>query len=427
MAAAPAAASLGALAEASPEALPEQPFQGHTWTALSRCAAGRGGRAGGVLDGWSLFSEPFRAGETVALELKSNLKHCHAEILGDVLGPEAGERSGQHPVRLLDGDAVVHRQPRKMARVLPGDDLRVLIMADTTTYRRMAKTQVGKEDAVLEIGSAFGDCTRTLACHAKAVVGVDVSQELVEECRRRHLQLRFEWLDCFEEPDRLLSLWEELCGLGHLKIFVDVGGDRAACDVCKVLAALGAVAARSSTRQPALIVVKSEELAAAAGATDSVACTELGEILDVAAWWATVAAPPPPRSLVQEKRKRSRAMKAFWSESRSADAVAQAAAHVTRQERWTAVKAKAEQFCASRSMTSRGELFRAWRRHTLSDSSPSCGIGAPKLLPLAVSAASARLLVAAAAAVTALSLCAALLLRRPSAGRGGRPAAALGA
>lgn len=197
-----------------------------------------------------------------------------------------------------------------MARVLPPSRLKVLLMADTTSFRRMAKTQVGPRDAVLEVGSALGDCTRILACHAAACVGVDLSEGFVKEARRLQPQCRFEWLDFFEEPDRLDALWAELCGLGRLKVFVDIGGDRAAADVCRVLAALGRVAAEEPARRPALVVVKSRELAAAA---EGAACDERGVLLDAASWWEAAARPPLPRSSLQEKRKHSRARKAMWT------------------------------------------------------------------------------------------------------------------
>lgn len=70
--------------------------------------------------------------------------------------------------------------------------------------------EVGASDAVLEIGSAFGDCTRILALRAAAAVGVDLSEDFVTESRRLHPQCCFEWLDFFDEPERLDALWAEV-------------------------------------------------------------------------------------------------------------------------------------------------------------------------------------------------------------------------
>jgi len=292
----------------------EWPFADYLWTALSRSAPGFGGRKGGLLPGWSLFGPPFALGEQVALESKSNQRHCHAVVCQAAAttdGSLDGEGISTQLVRSLDEAAnEVRVEPRKMARVIPSSDKRVLVMADTLMYRRMAKTQVGHMDAALEIGCAFGDCTRILACHAGTVVGVDVAQDIVEESRRRHPHCRFEWLDCFEEPERFRELWAELRGRGALKIFVDVGGDRAAADVCKVLTALGAVCRDNPELEPALVVVKSRELADAA---EAVTCSSDGGIVDMSGWWSACAAPPPARSALQEKRKHSRARKAMWN------------------------------------------------------------------------------------------------------------------
>ena len=53
--------------------------------------------------------------------------------------------------------------------------------------------------------------TYVLASHAGLAIGIDVAGDFVEESRRRHPSCRFEWLDCFEEPDRLKDLVQELC------------------------------------------------------------------------------------------------------------------------------------------------------------------------------------------------------------------------
>jgi len=294
------------------EPLPSRPFPGFRWTSLARCGTGAGGRRGQQIHGWAPFSEPFLKGEIVCLERKSNARNYHAEVMGPVFGPESGALAGMQAIRPLEVDdagstAIV--EPRKMARVLPPTDPRVLLMADTTSFRRMAKTQVGLGDAVLEIGSALGACTRILERRAGIAVGVDLSEDLVLQARRLQPQCRFEWMDFFEEPARLDALWSELCGRGRLKIFVDIGGDRAAADVCRVLAALGGVAVRRPTERPALVVVKSRELAAAA---EAAACDKNGVLVAPDTWWAQVAR-PYARSQLQAKRKHSRGRRAMWA------------------------------------------------------------------------------------------------------------------
>lgn len=347
--------------------LPQFPFVGHVW----RCAQGPEARRGDFSPAISaaLFSPPFLPGEAVSVDLGSNTKHSHAIVL-DYEGapsfcssscsraPPTSESCAKLPgpvplrcaaliadelevalerrvlvsarpssttssesssapvsVRTIGGDGgVLHTQVSRLVRVLTrahSASPQVLIVADTVSFRRLAKSQVGYGDAVLEVGSSLGECTCVLASRAAAVVGIDVAGELVEESRRRHPHCRFEWLDCFEEPGRLRSLCEGLRARGELKLFVDVGGDRTTQDVCRVLAALGA--ATSSEPPPSLIVVKSHAMAVAAAASAHAAS---GEIEDTAGWWRSAARTPPNGSCSgsarQLKKKLARARKAKW-------------------------------------------------------------------------------------------------------------------
>ncbi|CAE7776298.1 unnamed protein product [Symbiodinium sp. CCMP2456] len=161
----------------------------------------------------------------------------------------------------------------RVVRVLPSSPPRVLLVYDTTTYRRLAKTQVGKDDGILEVGSSFGECTSILASHAAVVIGVDNSPKLVEESSRRYPECRFELLDCFKEPARLRLLCAEIQrASSNFKLFVDIGGDRMTSGVCHALVVLESLWCRpgSEIKQPSLVVVKSEGLSEAA----AVACVE---------------------------------------------------------------------------------------------------------------------------------------------------------
>lgn len=305
---------------------PPPPFLGHLW----QCAQGPGEVRGLFSEAWwpNLAAAPFLPGDLVAVDLGSNTKHCHAIVQGDAeasaqtslvadelaaaLGRYDARKEGcvarqlQPPacVQLLGANgSYLHVLPEKLVRVLLAEPPRILMVTDTVSMRRLAKTQVGRSDAVLEIGSSLGECTAVLAAHAAKVVGIDVAGELVEECRRRHPHCHFEWLDCFEQPERFRALCGELCAAGSLKVFLDVGGDRTTADVCRVLAALAAAGV-----SPALIVVKARALAAAAAS----ACDAAGTIVDVPRWWQQVAALDPVGSVRQWKKKLARARKARW-------------------------------------------------------------------------------------------------------------------
>ncbi|GBF93004.1 hypothetical protein Rsub_05615 [Raphidocelis subcapitata] len=130
-----------------------------------------------------------------------------------------------------------------------------VVCASTDSYRRLARSQVTKADAVLEIGCSTGECTRLLAQHAGRVVGLDNSRQLVAEARARQSApgVAFECADALQSPERVAAL-----GAGATAVFVDIGGNR---DLSSLLKLLPWVQSRL---RPALLVVKSEALAAAA-------------------------------------------------------------------------------------------------------------------------------------------------------------------
>ncbi|CAE7839813.1 unnamed protein product [Symbiodinium sp. CCMP2592] len=212
----------------------------------------------------------------------------------------------------IDG-LLVHVPCRRLVRVLPPP--RVLVVHDTFSYRRLARTQAGQDDGVLELGSSLGECTRILSSRAAAVIGIDVSQELVEESSRRYPDCRFEWLDCFQEQARFAALCAELveAGSGRLKIFVDIGGDRATSDICCLLSFLEQVLNTLHPKQPsALVVVKSKALATAAaeaaGADGTIPEPRLRP-------WLEGIARKQPASSKQLKKKLARARKAQWQQA----------------------------------------------------------------------------------------------------------------
>lgn len=310
---------------------PELPFTGHTWTAWESCGEAPG-RHGGTLSGWALLSGPFDPGDVVAIDQKSNMRHCQAVVLpadGQHIqdgtgGITVGSTSDSELVPVLMDGRVVMIKSLRLARVLSLTPPRVVIMADTSSYRRLARTQVGREDAILEIGSSDGACTHVLSCHAAAVVGIDIADSIVQESRRRHPACHFELLDCFQEPKRFRALIADLRSKGRLKAFVDVGGDRATSDVCRVLACLqqavtDVVRAEGGSdaqgAEPALIVVKARAMAAAA----ATACDKEGQVIDLNSWWPGVAALQAPCSARQWKRKLGRARKSMHSSGQSLD------------------------------------------------------------------------------------------------------------
>ena len=279
------------------------PFATHLWQCAQRPCDKRG-----FSPGWAgnLF-EDFRPGEVVAVDLRSNLKHCHARVadmVGIAPGLQHDELCAGLARRCQAGRILLHLpesvenvasfSTSRLTRVLPSTPQRVLVVNETVSYRRLAKTQVGKADGVLEIGSSFGECTQILTKHAKAVVGIDNSQELVEESRRRYPFCQIELLNCFHERERLLELCRELQGgTENFKIFVDIGGDRSSTAVCRILSFLDEVLnSVPSPLVPCLVVVKCQGLSEAAAA-----CSDpMGNISGVSGdWWQTCAVPSSTR------------------------------------------------------------------------------------------------------------------------------------
>lgn len=64
--------------------------------------------------------------------------------------------------------------PRPHCRYRAPGAHRVLLCYSTVQYRLLAKTQVGWDDHVVELGSSFGLCTEILASRAASVVGFEV-------------------------------------------------------------------------------------------------------------------------------------------------------------------------------------------------------------------------------------------------------------
>ncbi|CAJ1451682.1 unnamed protein product, partial [Effrenium voratum] len=233
--------------------------------------------------------------DVVAVDQHTNQRHLHAEVVRELVeGLEHDElfsgllRRCELLLRL--GDGSLRQIPRRRCvRVFARDEneRRVLLVHETFAYRRLAKTQVGQADAVLEIGSSFGECTHILASHAREVLGIDNSPELVEESRRRYPTLHFELLDALSEPEQLAELCRSLCAGsgGGFKVFVDIGGDRLGGAVCRALVQLWHICEEIGVL-PSLVVVKCKSLAANAAN----ACDARGDICELPAWWQACSA-----------------------------------------------------------------------------------------------------------------------------------------
>ncbi|KAF8071307.1 IP5P13 [Scenedesmus sp. PABB004] len=216
---------------------------------------------------------------------------------GSSAGPAAGPWAcpGRLLVRYHSTGTTAHVRRERLVPVFDArpDAPLVLVCADTESYRCLARSQLCRADAVLELGCSYGVCTAQLAQHAGQVVGVDCGSEVVAEARRRHPHVRFEVADALEQPAELLAIARSMrqragcsccsdsaaakgrasscssCGApgsaaggsgGASVVMADIGGDR------QLDALLRLVPWVMAQLAPRLLVVKSEELAAAVAA-----------------------------------------------------------------------------------------------------------------------------------------------------------------
>ena len=134
----------------------------------------------------------------------------------------------------------------------------ILLVGETESFRKLARSQVLPTDTVLEIGCSYGEATALIATRARCVIAVDISSDALERAAERCAgctNVRFEQIDCVKQPARLL----EVAGPeGVHALFLDINGNRASEVVTSLLAAL------QERFRPAVTVVKNRELYLAA-------------------------------------------------------------------------------------------------------------------------------------------------------------------
>lgn len=127
-----------------------------------------------------------------------------------------------------------------------------LVVVNTTAqYHALARALPGTQDACVEIGSAYGDCTSILASRSDGkAIGIDISSECVQEASIRHPNISFHEIDVLRDKERLVNA---LSG-GHDAVFIDINGNRTSPAVAYLLQTL------FSMTTPRLVVVKNSEL-----------------------------------------------------------------------------------------------------------------------------------------------------------------------
>ncbi|KAL9653817.1 hypothetical protein ABK040_012878 [Willaertia magna] len=164
------------------------------------------------------------------------------------------EHFGKYLVQYKD-NSTYHCKPDNLLKIFKKttvDSPNILIVCKTTSdYRRLARTQLTKEDVIIEIGSAQGVCTNYIEKYCKKVIGIDKSKEYIEMSRKNYPSLEFICLDILESKEEFINLSKEL---GVSKIYIDINGNRLLPTVLQALEII------QKEVKPEVVVVKSTEL-----------------------------------------------------------------------------------------------------------------------------------------------------------------------
>ena len=188
-----------------------------------------------------------------------------------------------------------------------------VVTPTTDAFRSLARRACTSEDTVVELGSSYGGCSQVLHACARSYMGVDVSWECVEHCRRILPGAHFERSDILSDAAAARRLLErERPSL----IAIDIGGNRALCDVLSLVEVVLCALHRSNTA-PSLLLIKSEELAAEAdtllscGGSNVLACPD--------GWWRALRR----RSADRQRGVDSRLRTPTWYPQRTVAGVSQ--------------------------------------------------------------------------------------------------------
>ena len=95
---------------------------------------------------------------------------------------------------------------------------RFVLTRGVREYRETIAEWVAPEDTVLELGCEWGTTTVLIAPRCRAVIGADVSSEVIERARERHPEIRFEVFDAWDVRAAL-----DL-DVAFSKVYVDLSG-----------------------------------------------------------------------------------------------------------------------------------------------------------------------------------------------------------
>eukprot|EP01080_Neovahlkampfia_damariscottae_P006546 gene6546-10552_t len=194
-------------------------------------------------------NQNFQVGEVVFV-LKDKKPFAKAKIIKDIETEKTNKFFGRFEVEFLGDKTLYHCRPQALIRIEDSKKTKKILVCETThEYRRMAKTQIDKNDLVLEIGSDFGETTKFLHEICKKVIGIDKSKVHVERAKKMHPEIQFECLDVFLKIEKFKEI-----GKGCNKIFIDINGNREYQSVIDLIILV------KDLFKPEMIFVKSKKL-----------------------------------------------------------------------------------------------------------------------------------------------------------------------
>lgn len=235
---------------------------------------------------WFVVPSPgpnrWRVGDTTYVSLRSERDTGRAAVVECTSQEEhGGGEDARVKVKFDCCGLEAHVRPARLSpvRSIPNQKRCGLVTASTDAYRKLARSELTRQDFVLEIGSSLGLCTQTLAQHARWVIGMDNSKENVAKTQEEYPWLQFERLDPFLEPEKVLQL-----AVGYNVVFVDIGGNR------ELNAVVRLVQWVEEELDPRLIVVKSQAMHATLAKKEYNGAQpwtdETGRVCNSEKWWS---------------------------------------------------------------------------------------------------------------------------------------------
>eukprot|EP00164_Ancoracysta_twista_P013375 GFYU01021328.1.p1 GENE.GFYU01021328.1~~GFYU01021328.1.p1 ORF type:complete len:288 (-),score=73.93 GFYU01021328.1:162-1025(-) len=184
---------------------------------------------------------------------KSNKPFAKGFVEEMVTDPES-KFKGRCRIRYENDGSLYHIRPTQMMKIENIERKCIIVTEDTEAYRKVSKLQAHADDGFLEVGSSFGKATVQVHEVCKNIVGIDISQDHLDQARESYPDIQFEHLNLFDELGAHRKIAKMHRRLNFNKVMIDINGNR------MMKAVVEAVHVCNQLINPGLIIVKSVEL-----------------------------------------------------------------------------------------------------------------------------------------------------------------------